>query len=321
MFGTITSIDVRDVGCQQIIGSNYQGRLYDTNKASTSMLTETRNVFDYIEDVRTDVLKLAFCRVKKRDVKNLFVNEQKGIDPSTIKNFYWDEKCQQPVDLEQMYADDDASIYMLRYILTATPDENLPNYRYYVDHNYDNFAPFVFGDGYDADNNIQVTEKQWFLDGYSCKVMPLVNNTFSVDFNGENVSVRETEEYEVEDTSILTNIICHAGCILEISYVQQIKTFQIENAQQINQYAKEKLSATKKLYEQAYNTMMSARSAEDFSKTTTVSINNGSPKTYTYADLAFSREVRNIVANNYRLYINALNQAIHTYKVNNGLVV
>ena len=335
MFGTLTSIGVKDVSCQQIIGNNYQGRAYDTNKATSQMLTMTKNVFDYIEDVRSDVLKLAFCRAKKRDVKNLFVNEQKGVDPKNIEQFYWDEKCQQPVDLEKMYKDDDTSIYMLRYILTAEPDENLPNYRYYVDHNYDTFAPFVFGDGYDPDNEEWVTEKQWFLDGYSCQVMPLVNNTFSVDFNEENVSVKEIEEYEVKDTSILTTIVCHAGCILEVSYPQQIKTYQIEDASYKNEYSE--LASTKALYEQVYDIMMSARSGifknysntsnpvgvafTDFSKTARVSINGGAVKTYTYAELAFSREIRDIVARNYQLYIEALNNAIHTYKVKNGLVV
>ena len=75
VFGLIRNIDIIDVPAHQIIGTNYSSRQWNEN---TSTFTESDNLFDYLNDVRTTVLYTMFLKAEKRPVEHLYINNLYG---------------------------------------------------------------------------------------------------------------------------------------------------------------------------------------------------------------------------------------------------
>lgn len=296
IFGLIRNIEIVDVPAHQIIGTNYSSRQW--NK-TTDGFTESDNLFDYLNDVRTTVLYTMFLKAEKRPVDHLYINNLYGYlkeDFLTGENIefqnntlfvdgvscpcYTDLYCKEPFDWSTA---DPLALYRIRFKADTAPYDVIEGYRYYVDANLNQFSELT---------NVCV-------DGYSKKIVMYTDDIFTIKINQEDVDLTEIERYDLKNSEVfMTSLIPHDGVITEIGYSKQIKIFNFEG----QSYIYPALYVKRKAYLDEQKKMIAARKAG--------LDNNGQPGSYNTDTLN----------QNYVSYLIALNQAIDQYKEENGLV-
>lgn len=296
IFGLIRNIEIVDVPAHQIIGTNYSSRQWDK---TTDGFTESDNLFDYLNDVRTTVLYTMFLKAEKRPVDHLYINNLYGYlkeDFLAGENIefqnntlfvdgvscpcYTDLYCKEPFDWSTA---DPLALYRIRFKADTAPYDVIEGYRYYVDANLNQFSELT---------NVCV-------DGYSKKIVMYTDDIFTIKINQEDVDLTEIERYDLKNSEVfMTSLIPHDGVITEIGYSKQIKIFNLEG----QSYIYPALYVKRKAYLDEQKKMIAARKAG--------LDNNGQPGSYNTDTLN----------QNYVSYLIALNQAIDQYKEENGLV-
>ena len=296
IFGLIRNIEIVDVPAHQIIGTNYSSRQWDK---TTDGFTESDNLFDYLNDVRTTVLYTMFLKAEKRPVDHLYINPLYGYlkeDFLAGENIefqnntlfvhgvscpcYTDMYCKEPFDWSKA---DPLALYRIRFKADTAPYDIIEGYRYYVDANLNQFSELT---------NVCV-------DGYSKKIVMYTDDIFTIKINQEDVDLTEIERYDLKNSEVfMTSLIPHDGVITEIGYSKQIKIFNFEG----QSYIYPALYVKRKAYLDEQKKMIAARKAG--------LDNSGKPGSYNTDTLN----------QNYISYIIALNQAIDQYKEENGLV-
>lgn len=295
VFGLIRDIDIIDVPAHQIIGTNYSSRQWDEN---TDSFTESDNVFDYLNDVRTTVLYTMYLKAEKRPVEHLYINNLYGylkedflagntrfennalfVD-SVSCPCYTDMYCKEPFDWSNA---DPLALYRIRFRAETSPYDTIEGYRYYVDANLNQFS--------------ELTDV--CVDGYSKKIVMFTDDIFTITINQEDIDLTEIEKYELKNSEVdMKTLIPRDGVVIEIGYSKQIKNFNFEG----QSYVYPALYTIRKAYLTEEAKMTAARKA---------GLNNeGTAGTYDTTTLK----------QNYISYLIALNQAIAQYKEENGLV-
>jgi hypothetical protein len=192
IFGNIQQINIEDVPCQQIIGK------IDTD------------VYSYIQDTRTSVLKLSMARFIKRDVEYVFCNVEKASDfnPYNSYTYYTDAMCQ-----NEITSLDTLKLYQIRCKRSA--GKEIPGEGVYVDANFDIFAPYL----------------DYYLDGtkpLNQTPQEITDDLFQISIDGEIIDITETEKYKIASTDEVKIIIPSNGVITEVGYSKQIAVYSFE---------------------------------------------------------------------------------------------
>lgn len=283
VFNLIERVHVEDVPCYQYVGEYPRGVYGDIN-------FELHNIFDLIEDVRTEVLHVSFVRFTKRDVLDAYVKttkeefEQTGNFDGTL---FYDMDCKNEIPDKEL---DKLAIYHIRlkrsdyrYYHNNTPDEfDEPsnNEDYIIDRTKEYFAPYI----------------DYYFDPMTYKFQKITPELFDIIIDGEVVNIFETEKYLLKAISDTHRPIIqvNGGIITEISCAKQIITYSMENKSQQKIYPNLYLAKQNYLGE-----------LENLKKA-----------------IAQAKHINNYIAAtkaSYNTYIYELDKAIKKYKEDNGI--
>lgn len=307
VFGLINKVSLEDVPIQQFIGNPYGS---------------DKNILDTIHDVRITVGRLNMIRFKKRNVQDIFVlvDDPRDFDPENLEQQFYlnpsyesyyhhvnEEEQMQPIDLIQL---DELTLYRVRCSHSYHYYEQTYRSPYGTNDDWDSSYT-----GYYVDNQDGVFRAytDYYLDGKTKKFIKITdheNEIFSILLNDEElVDIEETEEYTVQDTSIVTSIKPGPGVITELSYTRQISKYVFDDR---NIPVKTKYRAylnAKKAFEQQF------KYGIDASKTPSVRLQESEIIPYkTTLD-----QLSDNIKTTYNAYVAELDAAILQYKIENGL--
>lgn len=288
MFGKIDNLEIRDVPVRQFIG--------------TRDLNANRDVFETIEDTRTQVVTKSLVRFIKRPINYVYVDvtdsmvdsdnnvifkplTESGIQVQyPVYKFFMDMDCTEEVDFTKL---DPSTIYQIRLRRRDYRNYNLEGY--YVDRNTTFFAPYTeyYIDGYySTDNNKGGTPS----DAYT--IFRMSEDMFDIDIDGEIVSVKDTEKFKLESPSSFKSIKPNNGVITEVGYSAQLISYSFE-------ISSPNVIARHRLYNDALNKYSQALKSNASYSSLRVQ----------YTDLQ----------DKYNNYLKALDDAIEDYKKEAGL--
>lgn len=272
IFGSITKVKIDDIPLEQWIG----------NSSKTNILAQ-------LNDTMTTVSSLGLIRFKKKDIYQVFVdcNKIEDFDPSENYTYFLDENLKQQVDLDKLSR---IGIYQIR--CRRIDYRNYPSEGYYTDKTMENLAPFT----------------DYFLDGYDKKIYPLYDDLFTVILNdSEKISLKEKNEYRIQDISAVSSVIINQGIIAEVSYSKQVSTYHFENNSHSG-YLEQRIENYK-------------RTKTNFNNYLISEINNIGKKDNSYFDnyLNTLDNKSKAVKTAYNAVITELNNAIDEYKETHGL--
>lgn len=217
IFGTIKDVQIVDVPVRQFIGERYkQQKLVD----KYGELYTTKDIFELIEDIKTEVLNTYSLKLQRRDLRDIYVDveytepqegqEENKFVPDASLKYYNDMYCTGiPIDLATL---DPWAIYYIRY-RRGRVAKKFPNEGYYVEANNDTFAPYT---GYAIDGDL----KDFFVIGY---------DTFTATIDDEEVNVfDEIMPIDIQDSSFIKSLTINKGVIAYISYSKQDITYTFE---------------------------------------------------------------------------------------------
>jgi hypothetical protein len=205
VFGLIQQISIEDVPCQQLIG------VVKAPSKENKDLYEITDIYSYIQDIKTTVLKLSMARFIKRDVEYVFceATSEKDFNPNTKYTYYSDAGCNNIVT-----SLDTLKLYQIR--CKRTDERKIPGEGVYVDANSAIFSPYL----------------NYYLDGQKgLDQMPveITDDLFQIFIDGEAIDITETEKYELSSLDDVKIIIPQNGVISEIGYSKQISTYSFES--------------------------------------------------------------------------------------------
>ena len=217
IFGTIKDVQIVDVPVRQFIGERYkQQKLVD----KYGQLYTTKDIFELIEDIKTEVLNTYSLKLQRRDLRDIYVDveytepqegqEENKFVPDASLKYYNDMYCTgAPIDLATL---DPWAIYYIRH-RRGRVAKKFPNEGYYVEANNDTFAPYT---GYAIDGDL----KDFFAIGY---------DTFTATIDDEEVNVfDEIMPIDIQDSSFIKSLTINRGVIAYISYSKQDITYTFE---------------------------------------------------------------------------------------------
>lgn len=284
VFNLIERVHVEDVPCQQYIGEYPRVIYYDNAKAPL------QDIFNMIEDVRTEVLHVAFIRFTKRDVLDVYVNttyEEYQKTGSFEGKFFYDMDCHNPIPYEEM---DKMAIYHLRH--------KRSDYRYYHNNNPEEFDEPANNEDYIVDRTKEYFSPymDYYYDPTTMRTQRITPELFDIIIDDEEINIFETGKYVLKaiDDTYRPTIKVNGGIITEISYAKQIITYSMENISQSKVYPN--LYREKINYETQYNSFLEA-------------ISKG---------LKLDNYIAG-VKSAYNLYVGELEKAIKKYKEDNGI--
>ena len=217
IFGTIKDVQIVDVPVRQFIGERYkQQKIVD----KYGQLYTTKDIFELIEDIKTEVLNTYSLKLQRRDLRDIYVDveytepqegqEENKFVPDASLKYYNDMYCTgAPIDLATL---DPWAIYYIRH-RRGRVAKKFPNEGYYVEANNDTFAPYT---GYAIDGDL----KDFFAIGY---------DTFTATIDDEEVNVfDEIMPIDIQDSSFIKSLTINRGVIAYISYSKQDITYTFE---------------------------------------------------------------------------------------------
>lgn len=286
VFNLIERVHVEDVPCYQYIGEYPRGSYSDSK-------FKLKNIYELIEDARTEVLHTSFIRFTKRDVQDVYVDmtyeDYKKASIINNMQLYYDMDCKNPIPSEDI---DKLAIYHLRcrrtdyrYYYGETPniyDQPSNNEDYIVNRTSEYFAPYM----------------DYYYDPVHDDVQPITPELFDIIINGEVVNIAETGKYILKSIDDLDRPVVkvNGGIITEISCAKQVITYSMENQSQSKMYPF--LYAAKLDYEQKL-----AKFKNAFKKAIKGEIESA----------------REEAIEAYKKYIKELEKAIEKYKEDNGI--
>jgi hypothetical protein len=285
VFNLIQRVHVEDVPCQQYIGSYPSGYYTDHNFV-------LKNIFYLVEDVRTEVLHVAFIRFIKRDVQDVYINftyqdykEKPQYFTEAAQRFYIDMDCTQEFDKSLM---DPLAIYHLRC--------KRSDYRYYYKEQ--------FGNGGPSNNEQYIVDRateyfapyiDYYYDPKMDRLQPITPELFDIVIDDEVVNIAETGKYILKDGDDIANrtILVNDGIITEMSFAKQIITYSMETNDSIGYTDLKNKKANYEYYLEKYYDAIGKASKLD----------------------GIILQVKTA----YNLYVDALDKAIKQYKEENGI--
>ena len=307
VFGMIEEVHIEDVPIQQHIGSYPQGK------------PQGGNFLTSLEDVKTEVLHISFIRFNKREARDIFVNvtwedwERRGWetlasnreDNSPIA-FYSDMDCLNPIDRRDL---DVLCLYQLRFRRT--------DYRYYYENRKDPaiyLEPFIKEDHFvDRVSPYFAPYAPVYYDPLTDTLNNIVPTTYDIVIDGEIINIAETGEYQINHLAERKpDLRLNPGIITEISYSKQIVTYSFESDVDAVKNAKNSYLTAYDQYKVDYGG----------GKNAVQKLPTPCPKDETmlnpYVDQVTG--MANVVKNNYKGFVNILDQTIKDYKEANGIV-
>ena len=310
VFGMIEKVHIEDVPIQQHVG------------AFPVQNPGGKNFLASLEDVKTEVLHIAFMRFKKREARDIFVDvtykdfvEQGhqafnfGINGNGKQlQFYSDMDCLNPVDASYF---DNLCLYQLRFRRT--------DYRYYYQNKKD---PSVYLEPFIKEDHLVDRTSPYFAPYTPYYYDPIINGIKLIDdhiydiiIDGERVNIAETGSYKITDTQERKpDLRLYPGIIAEISYLKQVITYSFEDSDATVKEAKIAYLSAKEQYQNDWGGGMKA----------TIKLPAECPPSLNEAQLNNYRAqvsgVQNILKSNYSVFINRLSAAINDYKGANGIV-
>ena len=285
VFNLIERVHVEDMPCHQYVGE-YPRVIYNNNTKAP-----LRDIFEMIEDVRTEVLHVAFIRFIKRDVLDAYVNttyEDYVKTGSFEGGLYYDMDCHNPIPENEL---DKLAIYHLRH--------KRSNYKYYYNNNPDEFDEPLNNEDYlvSRDKEYFSPYMDWYYDPMTQRTQVITPELFDIIIDDEEINIFETGKYVLKaiDDTYRPTIKVNGGIITELSYAKQIITYSMENVSQSKVYPN--LYREKINYETQYDNFLNA--------------------------IAKAQKLDSYIAgvkSAYKLYIGELEKAIKKYKEDNGIV-
>lgn len=306
VFGMIEKVHIEDVPIQQHIG------------AYPITAPGLKNYLASLEDIKTEVLHIAFMRFKKREARDIFINVSyedyfnhgsEAFDytkPPYV--FFEDMDCLKPVVIEDL---DPLCLYQLRF--------RRSDYRFYYQNKKDPsiyLEPFIKEDHLvDRTSPYFAPYTKFYYDPCTTSVHEITPHIYDIVIDGEIVNIAETGEFFISDTQERKpDLRLYPGIITEISYSKQIITYSFESSD-------ENVKTAKINYE---NTLSQYRTDWNGGNKATIKLPNKSPSSLSDEQLSRYRNQVNYMHNTtesyYRSFIARLNTAINDYKEANGIV-
>lgn len=315
IFGTILNVEISDVPCMQIIGEDYLPTAEQASiikKKEFSYPGKGNDLFDALTDVRTSILSVGSGRFIKRQVFDIYIDlfDPEDFDIDTHYNIYSDMDCETSFDKF-----DTLNLYQLR-CRRKNYDYVIKNEGYYVDANSEDFAPHL---DYIIDGNHPYRERK-NADGSVSKVLniiPITKDLFDIEIGDSIINIETSGKYELKDIGNYSKIIKpHLGIISELSYSQQISTFNVE---EYDNTTKQRKSTYTTHLKKHINNRTGAKSIASPEYVITYD-NNLASETSVAEYQSKIAEDRKELDKEYLNYLLALDAAIKKYKKENGII-
>ena len=218
----------------------------------SSETTISDNILDVISDDFRRVPNVYYVKATRRDTRNLYLAYDADIAAlaENIADYngglYWDMNCTTPVesldDLEEIYLYE-LKLQFLGSDLRGEYYENgrldysaFPNAHYYIDANFNKFAPSIgyYLDGCGHYNSVRAAEESTppatfvSLTPSAHDLIEDDGHVFSVDLDGENIDLTETNKYQITGQEF-TSVIPHAGVVIEVGYTAQAIEYLLDD--------------------------------------------------------------------------------------------
>lgn len=229
-FNLIEDIEIIDIPCTRFIGNNY--------KYQNGALQDSDNLFTCLQDVKKTILQVDKINFTLRGqlpiyVKRDYFNENNQ-DAFYGFSYYKENFSQEEFnaiggnykDLSIPYLDEPDehqrpvlnlepwNIYKIYFLREDYEYVNVLNEGYYVDANGDKFYPF----------------SGWYYDPLTNRFIKCDEQELNlININGEIADLTETERLEVKGITNYDFLSFGPGVIADISYQQQISTYEFEN--------------------------------------------------------------------------------------------
>ena len=204
-FGLIYDLQVEDIPTRQFIG--------------TSDLGNNVNIFDYVQDVRTDLVTKGMVRFIKRPLYYLYVNidlNEEEFAPTAKYDSYSGMDCHVDELINPLTDLDPFAIYQIR--IRRNDYRNYRSEGYYIDRNLERFAPFT---NYYIDGKVAVETG-------TMDMISISDDVFNVTVDDEVINLDEIEKYVLSSPEEFSSVSFGNGVICEFAYSVQIKTFSFD---------------------------------------------------------------------------------------------
>jgi|GEM_PF-2152846 len=309
VFGMIEEVHIEDVPIQQYVGGfPYNG-------------PGLRNYLASLEDIKTEVLHIAFMRFTKREARDIFMDIkyqdyiERGdsvfmVTSDNPLKFYTDMDCLNPIEPADL---DPLCLYQIRFRRT--------DYRYYYENKKD---PSVYLEPFIKEDHLVDRTSPYFapyapvyFDPITISIHPINENIYDIVIDGERVNIAETGHFEISDMQERKpDVRLYPGIITEISYSKQIITYSFETSD-------EAVKTAKNSYLSAYNQYQSDWCGGK-AAVVKLPVPPNSPTSLNDTQLSMYRNqvkmMENLTKNTYSSFISQLNRAIREYKEANGIV-
>lgn len=310
VFGMIEEVHIEDVPIHQHIGSYPSG--YPGGK----------NYLASLEDIKTEVLHIAFMRFIKREARELFIDlsykdyVESGLDklelsPNKPLQFYHDMDCLNPVNMDK-----DLDIFCLYQIRFRRTD-----YRYYYEnkkHPTVYLEPFIKEDHLvDRTSPYFAPYSPFYYDPVTNSMQEITPDIYNIVIDGEVVNIAETGSFEISDTQERKpDLRLYPGIIAEISYSKQIITYSFETSDEIVKTAKNSYLTALNQYYDDWNGGKAAVAKLPVPPNSPTSLDDLQLSTYRNQVTFMTNQVKGT----YQTFTAQLNRAINEYKEANGIV-
>ena len=306
VFGMIEKVHIEDVPIQQHIGS------------FPITAPGQKNYLASLEDIKTEVLHIAFIRFKKRQARDIFIDVSyedyvnKGEEAFNYQRppykFFSDMDCLHPIETSEL---DPLCLYQLRFRRT--------DYRFYYQNKKDPsiyLEPFIKEDHLvDRTSPYFAPYTKWYYDPVNTSVHEITPDIYDIVIDGERVNIAETEEFFISDLQERKpDLRLYPGLITEISYSKQVITYSFESSDSTVNAAKISYLTARDQY------------TNDWTGGSKASIKLPIPCPSSLNDEQLRRygeQVRymtSLTSQTYKTFIARLNTAIDNYKEANGIV-
>lgn len=204
-FGLIYDLQVEDIPTRQFIGNTDLG--------------DNVNIFDYVQDVRTDLVTKGMIRFIKRPLYYLYVNinlNEEEFTPGALYDYYSGMDCLEDEIINPLTDLDPFAIYQIR--IRRNDYRNYRSEGYYIDRTLERFAPFT---NYYIDGKVAVETG-------TMNMMNVSDDVFNVTIDNEVINLDEIEKYVLSSPEKFSNVSFGNGVICEFAYSVQIKTFSFD---------------------------------------------------------------------------------------------
>lgn len=307
VFGMIEKVHIEDVPIKQHIGA------FPVN------VPGYKNYLASLEDIKTEVLHIAFMRFKKREARDIFMNVSyedyvnKGFDafgfgPNKPLEFYSDMDCLNPFPIEDF---DPMCLYQIRFRRT--------DYRYYYQNKKDPaiyLEPFIKEDHLvDRTSPYFAPYSKYYYDPITSSVTEINDHIYDIVIDGERINIAETGSYEITDTQERKpDLRLYPGIITEISFSKQIITYSFETSDNVVKEAKESYLAILAQYNNDWPGGLTSN--YKLPVPCPPSLDNSNLNNYRTQ----VKYLEGVVQASYSSFIARLNTAINNYKEANGIV-